>query len=164
MCSNYCFSTATVVKRTRLNVRLCVCCMDCHSRIAEDKGTGGCEPCKGICRQKVLYCAVLERREASTPHSIGLNTLSSELQRKCTGVFRLCKIRKWRLVLRVSFTFRKNQEFVWPTLCRGGKLLLFGDQFELFDAIKRSEDSTVENYVLEGFSLFNSYRCCFEGR
>jgi len=73
--------------------------MDCHPCIAEDKGTGACEPCKGVCRQKSLYCAVLERREAST----GLNTLSSELQHKCTGVFRLYRIREWRIVLRLSY-------------------------------------------------------------
>lgn len=73
--------------------------MDCHPCIAEDKGSGGCEPCSGVCLQKGLYCAVLERREAG----IGLNTLSSELQPKCTGVFRPCRIREWRIVLRLSY-------------------------------------------------------------
>ena len=48
----------------------------------------------------------------------------------------------------------KNQEFFCPTFCRGGKLLLFGDQLELFDVIKRYEDSTIKNYVLKFFFYF----------
>ena len=76
-------------------------------------------------------------------HGTGLNTLTSELQPKCTGVFRLRRIGEWRTDLPLSVpNIRKNQEFVWPTFCRGGKnFLLFVEHFELFDAIRRYEDS-----------------------